>query len=510
MTDSPAVLRPQTRSNQINSDCLRSNNVSNKELRSSRTGSAPPPKENSENQDPLKSNTNKKTAFRPKVSRLPVPVKSLQPPSHSGWEDKPLTGKATKKRCTTRPVPFNLSQPRGSRVNSLTSPALLQCAASAQTFRPKSKPGSVTASLLGPSVPATSAHRDNSTALSSRVKDPAVTPQACELDQKEKSSRSRQLLRTARVPVKRTQEKTPATQGSLKSAQFSTDPAALRSILQNEGLKTPTACPARNTPLSSALRVPVRKAAESCVTPAQRWSPQRVQDTRHKPMSSMKWFHSCPSHRVGNRSTCQLPREAVVQRLFEDPPSQEQDPVSQELHQSASTTEVTRSGLDQCPEESGQQQPQPFLQHQQRDSVIFFSTGKKTFRSSHFEKRQHHVNQPQPGPLTSAGTEAACLLKPPQDMSKTLGPASALRQRLPLLEDLLLDLEISTYTSIPASGVTATGPRCGNPVASFLLCEESKSFVPIVLDPCWTQSPSLLESPSPQTVDGDGGGPQLV
>ncbi|KAM8830776.1 uncharacterized protein troap [Synchiropus picturatus] len=326
------------------------------------------------------------------------------------------------------------------------------------------------------------------------------------------------VVQPQRVPVKRSQEKTPATPGPLKSAQFSTDPAALRSILQNEGLKTPTACPARNTSISSALRVPVRKAAETCVTPAQRWSPQRVQDTRHRPTSSVKWFHSCPSHRLGNRSTCHLPREAVVQRLFVDPPSQEPDLMSQEPHHSASATEVPRSGLDQCPDESGQQQQQqpqqqqPFLQHQQRDSVIFFSTGKKTFGSSHFEKRQHHVNQPQPGPLTcgaaSAGTEATCLLKPPQDVSKTLGPASALRQRLPLLEDLLLDLEISTFTSIPASGVTPPGPRCGNPVASFLLCEESKSFVPIVLDPCSTQSPSPQESPSPQTVDG--GGPRLV
>ena len=61
--------------------------------------------------------------------------------------------------------------------------------------------------------------------------------------------------------------------------------------------------------------------------------------------------------------------------------------------------------------------------------------------------------------------------------SRGLSPAVALlRKRLPPLEELRLDEEVATYTSVSVStapGFVPPRPRCGNPLASILHFEES-------------------------------------
>lgn len=60
-----------------------------------------------------------------------------------------------------------------------------------------------------------------------------------------------------------------------------------------------------------------------------------------------------------------------------------------------------------------------------------------------------------------------------------------LRKRLPPLEELRMDEEVATYTSVSvatAPGFVPPRPRCGNPLASILHMEESSRFVPIGLD----------------------------
>ncbi|KAK3547849.1 hypothetical protein QTP86_031961 [Hemibagrus guttatus] len=78
-------------------------------------------KRGAENKDPNESakpakGVNKLTG----VSRLPVLAKSLQSavtdaspnPAHKRWEERPLLGKAQKRKTCTKPVPFSLSQSR--------------------------------------------------------------------------------------------------------------------------------------------------------------------------------------------------------------------------------------------------------------------------------------------------------------------------------------------------------------------------------------------------------------
>lgn len=54
--------------------------------------------------------------------------------------------------------------------------------------------------------------------------------------------------------------------------------------------------------------------------------------------------------------------------------------------------------------------------------------------------------------------------------------AAMLRKRFPPLEELRMDEEVATYTSVSvpaASGFIPPRPRCGNPLASILHFEES-------------------------------------
>lgn len=244
-------------------------------------------------------------------------------------------------------------------------------------------------------------------------------------------------------------------------------------------------------------------------TPGTKWTPQRVCDTRHQPISAMKWHQSAQKSVVRPGVKCskvELHQEKVVQKLFDD---QEEildtnvtekvsDSQKEQLTDQASGVEllcedkVEKSSEDE--EEEEEQQMAPFHQDPQRQSVIFFSTGKKFFRASRFENGEGSCDQDRPG-LLSGVAETNCLVKPSlqsvhreltSQKSCSLNPAVALlRKRLPPLEELRMDEEVATYTSMSVpvtSGFVTPRPRCGNPIASILHFEESSRFVPIALD----------------------------
>ncbi|XP_028265324.1 uncharacterized protein troap isoform X2 [Parambassis ranga] len=343
-----------------------------------------------------------------------------------------------------------------------------------------------------------------------------------------------------RVPVKKSQQNEGPT-GSLKLVHFSPDIRALQSILQNEGVKavgaTPrsSACPAgRGTSVYSAQRVPVRKnraevtgeAAAGALkeTPSKKWTPQRVPNTKHQPMSAMKWPLSRGASLYGTpglgscKSIIQPQQEDIVQRLFDDREDEQSTKVTdQDLGTQAEQLPVQASATDFCEQskstdgdEKEEEEEQKFVggqmfqQAPHRESVIFFSTGKKLFRARRIEKQESSAQQDQQALFSSlhkndensSESELTTQKNPsvqplPRDLvvQKTCSQISAvamLRKRFPPLEELLLDEEVATYTSLsapaPVSSLSAW-PRCGNPLASILHLEESTRFVPISFEP---------------------------
>ncbi|XP_070696215.1 nucleolar and coiled-body phosphoprotein 1 [Pempheris klunzingeri] len=683
--DSSSVLRQQSQ-NKIHTDFLRVKNEHNKmpaHPKSTKLLSAPHlPIQDAENQDPGNSDTGRKAPVRPGVSRLPVLAKSLrlQTPSdftqsHCRWEEKPLAGKAKKSKPCTRPIPFNLSQPKSSRMatknqqpptvsQSRTGTCAVQpdnnvCTAhlkaqninakpaehpvmlksnvdsTKSTGKPSGKSGqsgpsnTFSATLSNPlsSIPNNAMHQnraassaqpglsadaclDNINQLS--LKDPTKTAHASQNMQPtpqsnfSKSSTDKgenfqpdhaallSILRNEgvsatglgsatpqsksynylpqRVSVMKSRQKAGPTTGLMKSVQFSPDPAALQSILLNEGVKAggPVGATPRNsvrpsgrgTSIYTAQRVPLKKnhveAAGGPVavalkeTPLKKWTPQRVRDTRHQPMSAMKWhlstqqspYAGTPALR-SSKTNPQPLQEEVVQRLFDDhedeqstnvtdkDPETQAEPLPVELSATKShceeKVETGRASSDKDEEEEETEQEQrtvggqPFLQAPQRESVIFFSTGKKLLRAPRFEKKESSGHHEQHGPSSSdqrkmlpLHKDTSSVSEPPRQINppvhslhrdlivqKTcaLSPALALlRKRLPPLEELRMDEEVATYTSVSvpaASGFLPPRPRCGNPLASILCFEESSRFVPIVCDlssePSSPQSSPLQE-----------------
>ncbi|XP_026223688.1 uncharacterized protein troap isoform X2 [Anabas testudineus] len=355
-----------------------------------------------------------------------------------------------------------------------------------------------------------------------------------------------------RVSVMKSQQKAGCVAGSGKSVQFSPDAVSLQSILQNEGVKaagpvgaTPknSACPSgRGTSIYTAQRVPVRKnraepTAGTAVavkdTPLNKWTPQRVQDTRHQPMSAMKWHLSTQqSPYVGTaglrscKTNLQPNQEEVVQRLFDDQEDEQstnvrdKDPETQAEQLPAPNSTITThceenvetskaSTSEDEEKEQTFERRQPFIQAPERESVIFFSTGKKLLRAPRFEKQESSSHQGQHGAVSSEQNlqgskvpeeispvaEATCQMIPSVQslhrdviLQKTcaMSPAVALlRKRLPPLEELRMDEEVATYTSVSVSdahGFLPPRPRCGNPLATILHLEESTTFVPIGFD----------------------------
>ncbi|XP_040007651.1 uncharacterized protein LOC120803346 isoform X2 [Xiphias gladius] len=361
-----------------------------------------------------------------------------------------------------------------------------------------------------------------------------------------------------RVSVMKSRQKAGPSTGPVKLVPFSPDSAALQSILQNEGVKagglvgtTPrnSVCPSgRGTSVYTAQRVPVKKNhAEATGGPVvalketllKKWTPQRVRDTRHQPMSAMKWHLSTqqsPYTGTPGLKSCKTnlqphQEQEVVQRLFDDPEDEQstnvtnKDPETQaeQLLVQASNTktrrekkvETSRANTSEDDEKEKEQEQkqrlvggEPFFQAPQRESVIFFSTGKKLFRAPRFEKQESSSDQDQHDPVSSeqrkvlpVQEEVSSVSEPPCQINPSvqslhrdiinqkscgLSPAVALlRKRLPPLEELRMDEEVATYTSVSVSaapGFLPVRPRCGNPLASILHFEESSRFLPIGFD----------------------------
>ncbi|XP_035499699.2 uncharacterized protein LOC118316222 isoform X2 [Scophthalmus maximus] len=611
-------------------------------------------KQDSENKDPGRSDMGRKAPVRAAVSRLPVLAKSLRLPtlsefteSHCRWEEKPLAGKVRKKKPCTRPVPFNLSQPKSSTASKNQQPLTVsqshygthavqpesnECNVRLKTQNINQKPTKHQAvfnshvdsthksqrkatenisQLSGQSGPpstlktsatlsnplsaihnntlhqnsAPSAHKpslnaetclENMNLLS--LKDPTSTlPASKKLTAQVNFSKgstdkgenfqpdhaaflsilrnegvsttglgsptpqSKQYNYTPqRVSVMKSQQKAAPT--SVKLVQFSLDPAALQSILQNEGVNagglvgaTPrkSVCPSgRGTSVYIAQRVPIRKnhaeatggpvAVALKETPLQKWTPQRVRDTRHQPMSAMKWHLPTQQSSYANtpalrscKTNLQPHQEEVVQRLFDDQEEEQntnvtdKDPETQTEQlsvQSSSTKPHCEGGVETTSEDEEEREHEqrtaggpPFFQAPQRESVIFFSTGKKLFRAPRFEKQESSCDPDQHDAVSSepmsSVSEPTCRTNHSvhslhRDIivqkSCGLSPAVALlRKRLPPLEELRMDEEVATYTSVSvatAPGFVPPRPRCGNPLASILHMEESSRFVPIGLD----------------------------
>uniref|UniRef100_UPI003AAA2347 uncharacterized protein troap n=1 Tax=Centroberyx gerrardi TaxID=166262 RepID=UPI003AAA2347 len=367
-----------------------------------------------------------------------------------------------------------------------------------------------------------------------------------------------------RVSVMKSRQKAGPTTGLTKLVQFSPDAAALRSIIQNEGVKaggplgaTPrnSVCPSgRGTSIYTAQRVPLTKSRTETAggpvakalkeTPVMKWTPQRVPNTRHQPMSAMASIHKrlLSAHRTpyagsprlrgpqGCNTDLQPHKEEIAQRLFDDEEDEQSTNVTdrdpgteaEQLPVRASTTEshreqkgeigATHGGEDEKKEqEQRSERGQPFFQAPLRESVIFLSTGKKLLRGPRFEKQEQQgtisstvppVHEETPSVSDPTWQINPSVLSLPRDLvvqkSYARSPAVALlRRRLPPLEELRMDEEVATYTSVSAPdapGFLPPRPRCGNPLASMLHFQESTRFVPIVYDPS-SGPPSPCASP---------------
>ncbi|XP_034392834.1 uncharacterized protein troap isoform X4 [Cyclopterus lumpus] len=590
--DPSSVLCPLSQ-NRIRRDIMRSMNEHNKipaHPKPSKQFSTPHlSNQNIEIQDPGISETGRKAPVQPGVSRLPVLARSLrfQTPSdfsqsHCRWEEKLLSGKTKNKRPCTRPIPFNLSQPKKSRVATENHQPLSvsQSRTGTHAVQPDNNPAFTAEacldnmSLLSLNDPAKTSHASQNMQLTTegsfskgstvnsvsdkgenfqsdhaallsilRNEGVRVTDVGCATPQ----SNSYNYL-PKRVSVMKSRQKAGPTTGSIRLVQFSPDPAALQSILQNEGVKgggpagsTPrnsTCPPGRGTSIYTAQRVPLRKnraeafagppAIAVKVTPLKTWTPQRVRDTRHQPMSALKWHQSTqksPYCTPGLRS-CKAnlqphQEQEIVQRLFDDLEDEQstrvtdkdpETPAERLLVQHTTTKshceeKVEESRVGDNEVEEDQQSivgGQPFFQAPQRESVIFFSTGKTLLRAPRFKKQEDSARHEQHGPVLQAEKEVSPVsVLPYLVVQKTcaLSPAVAmLRKRLPPLEELLLDEEVACYisASVPAApGFLPPRPRCGNPLASILHSEEASTFVPIGFDPssgcCSPQSSPLWE-----------------
>ncbi|XP_033943435.1 uncharacterized protein troap [Pseudochaenichthys georgianus] len=348
-----------------------------------------------------------------------------------------------------------------------------------------------------------------------------------------------------RVSALRSRHKLGPISGLMKSVQFSPDVAALQSILQNEGVKaggplgaTPRipVCPGRGTSVIHPKRVPVTKnraeATEGPVvlalkeTPQKQWTPQRVPCTRNRPMSAMKWPLS--SHRSSFaitpglqrcKSTLKPQKEEIVQRLFYDQEEEHPGKPAEQLPTQNATAKVHHevkveaSGVGTDKDEEEEQRivgGQPFFQAPQRESVIFFSTGKTLLRAPRFEKQENSVRHDEHGPVLPVHEEtrpvSACQINPAQSLHKDLisqkpsTPSSAvalLRKRLLAPEELRMDEEVASYCSVPnAPCLLPPRPRCGNPLAYTLHFQESFTFLPIgfdLLSGCSSPSSSPLQ-----------------
>lgn len=230
-------------------------------------------------------------------------------------------------------------------------------------------------------------------------------------------------------------------------------------------------------------------------------------------MSAMKWhtmsqqspYAITPGLKSSKANLCPK-QEELVQRLFDDQDEQttEQgfEPQTESLPDQTSPTKAHNKEKMQSTEGTEEEEEgrleqdervvgQPFIQQSERESVIFFSAGKRVFRDARFKKPEIWANNEQRGPketllvLQQSYRTNSAYQNLPKDIlvQKTgaVNPALAiLRKRYPPLEELHLDNEVATYNAV--SGVCPLRPRCENPLASILLSDDSMRFAPISSD----------------------------
>lgn len=215
--------------------------------------------------------------------------------------------------------------------------------------------------------------------------------------------------------------------------------------------------------------------------------------------------------------------QEVVQRLFEDQEDEQARNLPTPADQPHEDSAQRVDGIGSRDEQQGEAVQPLFPQTPHRESVIFFSTGKKLLRAPCFEKQDDSAcdeeeeeeeedgqklmparekalctseptSRVTPSALQTGNTAAlrspplsvvchsvtrASVSTPGLGSQKTCAVSSAvamLRKRFPPLEELRLDEEVATYTCAPvapASGFAPVRPRCGNPLASVLHFEES-------------------------------------
>ncbi|XP_041953866.1 uncharacterized protein LOC121713374 [Alosa sapidissima] len=356
------------------------------------------------------------------------------------------------------------------------------------------------------------------------------------------SGRGTSVYTAQRVPISKSRTKdVSAAQGN--AVTFSPDPTALGSILQNEGIQTGGATPrasGRGTSVYTAQRVPVTKsrteliaaslgpARSSPLTPAVKWTPLRVPNTKPQSMKRLlsayrnPKFSGSPAIRDVQPSSSEHPsnkEDGVVQRLFEEQEEEEKmeedDEEQHALRQTGENPELEEEAEPPVTHEAEVPFPVqgpaptemkashvPFLQAPNRDSVIVLCSGQRLFGQTPARgtapltetQALSSATQEAHGPSSlPVGTLPRALRQPSgskvtASLENTISAKATqlcqkrvleLRRRLPILEELFLDEECATYMSQPQYCVAL--PRCSNPVASTLLYRDSTCFMPIGL-----------------------------
>ncbi|XP_019737104.1 uncharacterized protein troap isoform X3 [Hippocampus comes] len=488
----------------------------------------------SENLDP-----GRKTLMRPRVSRLPVLVKSHQPPTafHAAqWEEKLLSGKAKKKKSCTRHTPFSMSRHKSLKTDIVS----LQPKSGAHAIQPKNNVSIKTHKTRENTLKSPAVLKSTIAATKEKCRSSGTTsgqPNTLKTENvshhwRSSSSSSVYLDNKIHLSLKDPMRKqnVPDNLSSHpcdKAEGFQLDHAALLSILHNEGVhvsRQPFATSDSQSCATFPLRVSVVKSHQKATvsqneglktagsvhaTPQNASRKGTYMDTPQRVPITKSLALAVSTHKEAkNMWTCQnsppSPTMQVAQTLFVDQENgrspdkgkEEQLPVLQASPIKTpceDRAKMTTSRSDE--EEQKIEQGQKFIQSLQRESVICFSTGKKQCR---FEKQESSACQD----LSEMADvcEPVCrinlagrFLHRDQKACVSNTALALLPKKLSPMNDLLLDKEVAFYISHSVSDAPRSfpsQPRCINPVASLLHFLESTTFVPLCLD-----APSPCSSP---------------
>ncbi|XP_023812328.1 uncharacterized protein LOC101162837 isoform X3 [Oryzias latipes] len=481
--DFSPVLGQQSQ-NKIRSDFERVKNEHNKRQVDQKLNKPLAPShllnKDTENKDP--SESGQKAPVQAGISKLPVLAKSLrlQMPSHfkqshHRWEEKPLAGKAKKKKPCTRPIPFNLSQPKNTKIESKSQ---LSVAASTKTHanKPESRILNVKHTKHRAALSSTwdstedvrkyhgkAAKKESHLPGQSEKKDnfqsdPSALLSILRNEGIDVSSRAPSSLQSRpysyqpqRVSVLKSKQKpAPSSAGLVRPGHFSPDTAGLQCILLTDGVTagapvgaTPrnSVCPpGRGTSIYTAQRVPVGKTPVEITggpvaalkkTPQTKWTPQRVPNPSYQPMSAMKWHPSAQRslHKTPGFESCKskLQKEEIVQRLFCDAEDVQTVNVETEVLdaktgekqlpiQASSKKVLFEEKLTRGASNEEEETRETLLPEPPRESVIFMSTGKKLFRVSRFDDTESWDQKDQQGPVLEPQNE------PEEHSEPSVGP----------------------------------------------------------------------------------------